>query len=409
MAQTPENFQISVGGQYVDQTYYDLESCTAVSVAGDSWDIAFSVIGTQDAGIFINEAAPLNGAALELYHMDGMPFETTFTEADLVNRLYNDEVSWTNGAFNSMKDPMSPFDYGWGAYNPGSNSVNGTEVFVIKMRDSSFIKLQILNLNGFDYNFKYADLDGSNEQSATLNKMDFQGSTLAYFSFADNTAKNLEPAEWDLLFTRYSALTPNPEDPSEIIEYPITGILTRDGVAVAQLDGVDPETVVSDGTESADRIDIIGADWKFFSLTSYQWAVENERAYIVNTVGDTKYRLFFFDFEGSSTGTATFQKTLLETSSNDNLLEELFENNVSTIYPNPNIGNINIDINNVSNFKNARIEVYNIIGKRVVNYTQKLTGGNQTITLDTDLADGNYIVTLDLDGKRFSQKLLIRK
>ena len=63
--------QISTGAGYLRQSYVNLASGTEKQVLNTAWDIAFTVYGQQDGGIFINESAGSSmgqpQAAVELY------------------------------------------------------------------------------------------------------------------------------------------------------------------------------------------------------------------------------------------------------------------------------------------------------------------------------------------------------
>jgi len=252
--------QISVGSSYSDQTFYDLETGEKTTIDGDSWDIAFTVFGFQDAGVFINEAAPSMGVELELYDLGFEDFETQVTQADVIDRLYNSDKSWMNGAFNEGRDLSDFTDFGWGFYNPATMSVDGLKLYAIKLRNGQFLKFKIEGLIGTEYTFRYANLDGSNEKSVSFDKTTYSGNQMAYFSFDSEEVMDLEPEGWDLVYKRYSS--PVEAAPDEILNYVVTGILTADGVKVAQADGVDPVTVLESDfiNDYTSDIDVIGFD-----------------------------------------------------------------------------------------------------------------------------------------------------
>jgi len=325
----------TVGSGYMDEAYVNLETGEVTVQSADSWDIAFSAAGLQDAGIFINEAAPLMGTALELYDTgistwEDVPSDPSFLEEEPL--LLNPDENWTTGAFNTMADPQNPIDYGWGAYNGQTRTVEGNRIFAIKKRDGSWIKLQIINLAFTTYNFRYADLDGSNEVSASVNKDDANGTPWIHFSFETGTSA-LAPEGWDVLFTRYS----EPLDDGEggILDYTLTGVFTAPGVESVMADGVDPGDVNESDYQSSYSSDInnIGHDWKFFDFMS-GWIIDQDRAYFVKRADGQTFKLIFLDFEGSRTGTTTIETTDLGViTSNDELVSEPTESIFS--YPNP--------------------------------------------------------------------------
>ena len=175
--------RVSVGANYANQTFYDIEEGTTTSVDHTVWDIAFSCT-TGEAGVFVNEAVAASFSTplpeVELYLTNSTDFATADT-TDMV-RIYNLEINKSEGAFNHVKEVSNPLDMGWGDYDSGTQHVNGTRVFAVKLRNGIYKKLKIQSLIDGIFTFNYANLDGSDEQSATIDKADYDGKTLAYFS-----------------------------------------------------------------------------------------------------------------------------------------------------------------------------------------------------------------------------------
>ena len=134
--------QISVGPNYSEQAYYSLSTGAIETVSNESWDIAFSAEGQQDAGVILNESVTFMSTPMQVFLADTDDWAETINSTNLFVdsvSLHNPDINWTEGAFNTVKDPSSPFDFGWGAYNPQTNIVEGTKIFVIKKRDASFV------------------------------------------------------------------------------------------------------------------------------------------------------------------------------------------------------------------------------------------------------------------------------
>ena len=136
--------QPSVGPSYQDHTFYRIKDGNAVSFKHSSWDIAFG-IGTFNLGVFINEGVGLSFQSpfpeVELYSTLATDFANVDTAE--ITRIYNDDVSWAEGAFNHVKEPGDPSDYGWGTYDFQTHQVNGARVFVIKLRNGSYKKIDL--------------------------------------------------------------------------------------------------------------------------------------------------------------------------------------------------------------------------------------------------------------------------
>src|SRR5690606_23429327 len=75
--------------------------------------------------------------------------------------------------------------------------------FTAEGRPAGYAKLEIISLSGGKYTFRYADLNGSNEVSSTVNT-DANYNNLM-FSLVDNKVLTNQPKknEYDLFFTQY--------------------------------------------------------------------------------------------------------------------------------------------------------------------------------------------------------------
>ena len=100
-AQTPQ--LISCGAGYNKQSYVRLSDGTEKQVNNDSWDLAFTAFGFQDAGIFINESAGStmgqNLPQTELYYANTSNFGAEINLSEITTTKYiNSKLSWNYGA-----------------------------------------------------------------------------------------------------------------------------------------------------------------------------------------------------------------------------------------------------------------------------------------------------------------------
>lgn len=397
---TNAQFQITTGAGYQSQTFYTLANDGVKTIKNTDWDLAFTVYEKQDGGIFINEAAGSSmGQALPsiaLYKTAAKNFQEVILESNINlkdDRLYNDEKgkSWAYGAFNETRDKVkaSPFDYGWGVYNTGNKVVEGKLVYAIKTRDGKFRKIEIQNLTGVVYQVRHANLDGSDEKTFTVDKSKFAGKTLAYYSFATNTTSDIEPANFDLWFTRYVSLV---TQGTTTAQYNVTGILSGRGVKVARAAGIDPEKVKYDDFKGnvSSQLDTIGSDWKTIDITINQWKVPTDRAYfVINKAGDI-YKIVFIDFEGSATGTATLEKTKIGNVNVNDISSDIRYK----VFPTVVQDEVNIAFDLATN-ETFDLSIIDMNGRIVLNKKIETTSGFQVITLDaSNLLSGTYITRL---------------
>jgi len=394
---------ITTGPGYQSQSYSRLADEEEVHALNGSWDIAFSVYGTEDAGVFINESGGSSMGqpqpVIELYQALTLDFSEVPDSVFILDYpVENPEDNWATGALNTLRDPDNPNDYGWGLYNPGTQSIEGDIIYVVKLRNGEFRKLQVLSLANGVYTFKYARLNGANEVTATIDKADFPGKTLAYYNLTTHATVDVEPeGGFDLAYIRYSALILNPGT-GEYTPYAVTGILSGLGVEVAQADGVDPATAeYADWADSlSSRLDVIGHDWKYFSGSA--WTLEPDRVYFVRTADYRVWKIHFTAFGGSTNGNTTFEKTDLGIilSADDPSADGV----KAMLYPNPATDQLYLvlDTKDVLD-RTARILVYDACGRAV--HAQSFSAGEEfrAITLPSaNWSAGLYRVCLETNG-----------
>ena len=391
--------QVSTGPSYSQQAYYKISTGEVTQVSNEAWDIAFSSQGLQDAGVLINESSSFMSSSLNVYLSSQTDWSVPITDSASyveADRLLNPKDNWTQGAFNTLQRSPSPFDYGWGSYDPMTNQVTGDRIFVIQLRDLSFIKFQIQQLSGIDYTFRYADLDGANESTVTITKNGDPDSPLIHFSFDTGDIVDV-PSDYDLVFQRY--ITPLPDGTGDTIDYTVTGVLLSQGTEAVAAVGVDPMTV--DEAEYKDqyspKLETIGHQWKIFDFQS-GWLVDADKAYFVKTNEGEIYKIVFLDFEGSSTGVTTFEKTLVRLSTSTQNIEDLD----IAVYPNPTSDFLNV----TTAEEDLQVLLYDAQGRLV--YTQTKEGTSQQIDL-TSFDSGVYNLILRGKDVFVTQAIIVNK
>lgn len=401
--------QVATGAGYGKQAYYTLSSDALTSLANESWDLAFSVVGSIDVGVSINESTTSTSGApapeLELYLTSASRFADTITSAKLGKRLYNDENSWLDGgALNTVADSSNAFDFGWGLYNFSNHTLVGNRVFAIKLRNGSYKKLMIQSFASGTYNLKYANFDGSDEKTVAIKKADFKGSGVALFSFSTGATLPALGA-WDLMFGRY--VTPL-FDGQNTIAYPVTGVLSAPNVKVAEIKGVNPATVVYSAYKDSlkTKLDIIGYDWKTFSFTA-GWVIPDDLSFLVQTADNHIYKLVFVDFEGSTTGISTFEKTDLGTITSVNSLNSNFK--AASVYPNPVIDEATVAFTLKQGWDKVQLLVQDVAGHVLWTTQVGAQEGLNAVQLPAlNLPQGMYFLSIGNGKDRVTLKLMQR-
>ncbi|HLO58971.1 MAG TPA: hypothetical protein VK179_09535 [Bacteroidales bacterium] len=291
---------VAMGSNSSNDIYYSLANGVASSVERSTWDIAFSV-PLQTATVLINE-----GAGVELYSVGDTNDWDAVNEASTTGRskLFNDKSDWSNGAFNRTATGFP--NYGWGTYHANTDhNVGGDSVYVIKLSDSSMKKFMIrAKLGATSSNlFRWADLDGGNEQVASLPTTPYDNKKhFIHYSLVDNQVVEAEPDmdSWDLLFTRY--VVKIPAGPGQFMDYPVMGVLSNPDVKVAKVTG-DPEKVNDTGATFSDAADVIGYDWKVSDPVTHEISIADSTSYFIQSVDGHTWQLYFTGYGGNTAGT----------------------------------------------------------------------------------------------------------
>lgn len=405
-----QNFiQLSIGEGYANQLFYDLDTDKSVELKTSDWDLVFTTFGLQDAGIHFNESSAstfdMPAPALELYLVDTNSFDSLTAFDTTFTRLFNDERSWGFGAFNVNLIPGNFFDFGWGNYNPMTRQVIGDELFVIKLRSGVYKKLLIELLDVDVYRIKWANLDGTEVETAAIDKKDFQNG-LALFSFNTGTTLDIDLSGMDLLYTRYITSVPD-TNTTDILDYTVTGFLSMPGTEVARIEGLDPDEVMANDTiEYTSQLDAIGYEWKAFDFTE-GWVIPNDLSYLVKTTEGKLYKLVLIDFEGSFTGVTTIQRTELNVVSTQNI-NTAFED--FQVYPNPVQNDLNVAFALKEADQNVQLRLFNQLGQQL--WTTVVDGNtgqnNYNFQLSKTFPSGTYYLNIQAGQSQMTQKISIQ-
>ncbi|MCS6823212.1 MAG: T9SS type A sorting domain-containing protein [Cytophagaceae bacterium] len=397
---------VSIGAGYANQVWYSLENNEQGSAPKNNWDLAFDV-SAYGSSISINS---VNGVNLWLYpHGNATAWSSVDTSGytSWNTKRWNSDTSWTYGAFDRYRNTSNPFDLGWGIYSPTTHVVTGDSIYIIKLANGQFRKLMIQSLASGTYTFKYANIDGSNEQTTTITKSAYSTKNLVYYSIQNNTIIDREPASanWDLCFTQYSAYLS-----STFPAYTVTGVLHNKGIKAAKAHPVPDSSTYTNYSAHTFKtaINTIGYDWKYFAGGTFR--IEDSTVYFIRRTNGDIWKLYFVGFGGSANGNSIFVKQKLNTSTTSIIKDDLTTVSSFALYPNPAsssekvnlIYDLNISANNIDVFIN------DLSGNLV--HQQKLlnTSDLNVYQLElTNLSKGMYIVTFRNQDISLQQKLII--
>ena len=389
---------ISLQPSYTNQSFYSMENGEAANVDNADWDLAFST-GAMSSSIRINAGM---GTELYLYPLGDTTDWNTFNSSNISSwtPIYNSDTNWLIGAFD--KNSTSMFDMGWGMYSMVTHFVTGDSIYAIKTVGGNWKKLWIKQLANGEYDFQYADLDGSNQVNATITQSSFSDRNFAYYSLDQNTSLNREPAsqDWDITFTKYIT-------PVQGMAYSVTGVLSNSGVQVAQVDNLPDPNTYTDYTQHTmmTEMNIIGYDWKDFDMSTFSYVLDPNRCYFVKDFNDRVWRIVFTSFEGSSTGIVEFN-TQEMTGGSTSIINANSDISTFEIFPNPIVNNdITIIYDNLSDY--VKLEIYDITGKSVFSDIFYGAGFKAKRVNTSNLKQGVYLVRINSEGTVLQKKLVV--
>ena len=395
-AQTTITDTVSVGAGYANQVWYSLENDEQATQAKDNWDLAFDLKGIT-SGIRINSASGVKLWAYPKSDVSGWATVDT-TGLSTWDGRWDSDTSWTYCAMGQYADPSNPFDLDWGVYDMSTHHVLGDSIYIIQIVNGDYKKLVVESLISGVFTIKYANLDGSNQQTGTVAKSAFT-SEFGYYSIVNDRSVSREPSatDWDLVFGQYTGFVPIP--------YTVTGILHARGTLIAKATNIgNVSTYTNYGAHSyMSEINTIGYDWKSYNGSGYD--VEDSTVFFVQTQSSDIWKLVITGFGGSSNGNVIFNKTKLIGVS----VKNVNGNNALTFatYPNPAIGQ---DVTVVYNAnEDAIITVYDMNGRTIL--ADKMQAGNglqQYIIPASGYTAGVYIISVQSNSGRATQKVIVR-
>ncbi len=279
-----------LGSSYSKMVYYSLLNKQNVETIDKfSWDIKLS--GTSK-----NPYIKLNTAKSMVAYQTK---STSFSEIkDTVGKLNNKLIDYQSG----YSDSLALTDI-----------FNNKNVYIIDLGiDGNFNKLELLlfkaSVVGNQYFIEYSKIDGSDYKSLYVSFNENVNHILYNFKTNNSTPEPIAE-DWDLLFTQYQHVYYNPFQ-----TYQVVGCLINSkNILAAKYTGKNKfnEITIADTLDCkfSNIANTIGFDWKYFSLTSNNFTVFNEKNYILKHKTGKIFKLHFIDFYNKNgiKGTPVFE------------------------------------------------------------------------------------------------------
>jgi len=385
-----ELIQVSMGSGYEYDLYYSAEQGITAFSERENWELAFSTNGNN---------IRINSSYANLYQVSSNIEdweEINNFDINTSTQLRNSNKEWKIGAFVSNYFDKNPLNYGWGNYNTETEIYEGCRIYIIEY-NNEIKKIKINELVDGIFNFTMANLDGSNEENISIDTNPYLNKKFIYYSLANNEVINREPLSenWDLIFTRYEEEYVSLN--GDTMPYIVTGVLTNQNL-IAQYDGAIDIIPNTESLNISTEINTIGYDWKEYSGEFL--IVPNRAYYLFSQDESSLYKILFQSFSGQSSGDLSFTIEEIEDFIPINNINSE-KNNLFNIYPNPNNGIFNVNLNT----QNAVLTIIDINGKIVLKENI-----NQSLTLNlSSLNEGLFLINLNGEKFNISKKILIKK
>ncbi|MBX3043611.1 MAG: HmuY family protein [Candidatus Kapabacteria bacterium] len=278
---------VEMSPDYTNQIYFNFEKNLVIKENHrDAWDLAFQC---YDEEYFIL----LNGAKLmEAADMGPVDFSSVTSRSGAEFKYDS-----TNGDFEN-------YSIGKWWVDGGNEAQSKNHVYIINRgRDiegkrMGFVKMQLLSANFEGYKIKFAELDGSNESTASIPRNNKYNYIMFSFDYPEQ-ALELEPEkqDWDILFTRYLAFLPFN---NSLLPYGVTGVMINHTLTEVTSDSLRPfsDIVLNDidNYSFSKSPGFIGHEWKDFELNGEIYTAKDYVTYIFKDVNDFYWKFRFIDF-----------------------------------------------------------------------------------------------------------------
>jgi len=290
-----ETMTIEIGYPYLNQVYYNCKDNKIVSTNTKyDWHLGFET-GENGYHIKVNTAK-----GIFVSNQGNVAFDAITSATGL---------TWQWDASSGNLDSLAIDNW----YNT-TTELATNNLYIIDLQSDKdghslgYKKIKFENVTGTNYTFSYADLDGSNFNSFTLEKDN--ALNFVSFTFANGgEIKNIEPPkdQWDLCFTNYQHFFSNLPLP-----FVITGVFSNKYAGIKIAENNDnkfasiqlSDTLTEEFTAYQDEI---GYDWKIRNNADNSFTIDGNKSFILKDQNGLFYKIRFVDFY-NETGSKGYPK-----------------------------------------------------------------------------------------------------
>lgn len=258
---------------YRNQLFYDFGTNTIVSSNLKTiWDLAFESNG---------EHITLNTAKGMAVHSSDLTFDAITSE---------DDLEWDYDAHSGNLDST-----GFGDWQLENKLYVIDAGYDFEGEHQGYFKIKIIEGDENGIRFNFGEITASTPTEITLTYSATEQFT--YFSFITENVVTVAPTDeaYDIIFTQYTHLFTDPITP-----YLVTGVILNRGYTSAALytDKAFEDITLDDAmnTPLGYSLDVIGYNWKGYSLDEGIYTTYPQMNYIIRTFDGIYYKLHFTSF-----------------------------------------------------------------------------------------------------------------
>ena len=272
---------IPLTSDYRYQIYYEINSNSIVNEnLKTDWDIALEN-NLDGYHIIINSST-----FSQISSVDNVPFENIINVSNLSWNWDNPNGDLNNTAIGDYRELNNTFwiiDLG---YSPSGNQ-RGYKKFIIE------------SVSEDSYTIRHANLDNSEEVTATIYKS--YETNFIYYSLKQNLQVEIEPLNnsWDLLFTQYTHIFDSGTP------YLVTGtLINKHSNLEVAVDSIADFNQIDDTYTSTYEFvndqNSIGYSWKEYFHDTQTFSIKSHINYIIKKENNTFFKLRFIDYYNNS-------------------------------------------------------------------------------------------------------------
>lgn len=291
---------ISMGENYENQVYFQFSTQRMASNAHDKWGLGFSRDWTNK--IILNGGKNSNMSIAIIPNGDFV--NTTSIDPKTLNwRFDNPDGNIDSTAIGNWSRPIFT-----NVYECKNNNLYILDRGDENLGDKRYVKFKLIGRDFQQYTIQwnylsqtgvtntYIDVDHNYDRNFIYYCFNQPPDTLVQTYFNNEALPN---NEWDIVFTTYKKAIP--DGTGKLLPYLLRGVLLNprntQAVDVSNYTNYDAiDLAFAKKQTYTNRLDVIGYDWKVWSLSANKYTIDQKKVYIIIDHKGNYYKLKFVDF-----------------------------------------------------------------------------------------------------------------